>query len=128
MGFFTVQEFNDFWDAMDSLNDDFSFKKGKSVTLNGGHVTASDMPVPRVMNDYYERNIDKLATLTNPVLTPDTRTWKARDVYTRADFNRLLNQLQAIRDNLDAEVNHTLYCGTFQAGSDRLVQVFGRGS
>lgn len=128
MGFFTAQEFNDLWDAMDALNDEFLFYKGKSVELNGEHITTASMPVPSVMNNYYERNIDKLATLTNPVLAPDTRTWKARDVYTRLDFDRLQSQLAAIKTNLEAEVNHTLYCGAFRAGSDRRVQTFGRGS
>lgn len=128
MGFFTVQEFNDFWDAMNSLNDKFAFYKGASVTLNGGHITADTMPFPSVMNSYYERNLDKLATLTSPLITLDTRTWKARDVYTRADYDHLLKNLKELQDNLEGEIVHTLYCGTFQAGSDRTVQLLGRGN
>lgn len=128
MSFFIAQEFNDFWDALKELNDKFLLYKKKSVTISGGHVTQSDMPVPRVMNDYYERNLDKLATLTNPKITLNTRTWKARDVYSRADFIHMVGQLKRLEDNLEAEINHTLYCGTFNAGTDRVVQTFGRRS
>lgn len=128
MGFFNIKEFNDFWDAMVSLNQKFLFYKGKSITISGEHITTGYTPYPDRLNAFYERNLDKLATLTNPLITVDTRTWKSRDVYTRADFNHMVAQFNRIKDNLEGEVSHTLYCGAFKASSDRTFQTLGRGN